>query len=353
MLIDHLPLGRCSCNSTLVVPPGRSTRPHIRSARLPSVPRTLRPSRSAEHRSSTETAAFLRNWLGQGKPEETAQADAAATIEQTLLQQPGAKSAPRTAPPAPLLSGSGGGIFYFWQLGVVKYLAERYDLTDPRLAFLGASAGSLLVVLAACGVPADDALAGAHRLALEHGIFDRPLGVAGIWGAIIRRWLDDLLPPNAVQLCSGRVRLVVTEVPSFRQVYLDDFQSRDDLLDAALASSHIPFLLDWQPTARAAGKRFIDGSLRDFLEWKNSDLLTCSGAAFVVDYSQDEKLKTARLDFIKLREYEEVKELMDMGYDYAGRMDAAGRLDPHFGIAARQQHPPQQAYQAQPAAAAA
>lgn len=40
------------------------------------------------------------------------------------------------------------------QLGVVKYLAERYDLTDPRLAFLGASAGSLMVVLAACGVPA-------------------------------------------------------------------------------------------------------------------------------------------------------------------------------------------------------
>lgn len=161
--------------------------------------------------------------------------------------------------------------------------------------------------------PSDDALAGAHRLALEHGIFDRPLGVAGIWGAIIRRWLDDLLPPDAVQLCSGRVRLVVTEVPvrccpmrrrptsrlfaaavvlvwalgrgrlqatpycmpplsltarnlnhaqvpSFRQVYLDEFQSRDDLLDAALASSHIPFLMDWQPTARAAGKRFIGGS---------------------------------------------------------------------------------------------
>jgi hypothetical protein len=108
MLIDHLPLGRCSGSSTLVVPPARGTRPHIRSARLPSVPRTLRPSRSAEHRNSTETAAFLRNWLGQGKPEETAQADAAATIEQTLLQQPKAKSAPRTAPPAPLLSGSGG-----------------------------------------------------------------------------------------------------------------------------------------------------------------------------------------------------------------------------------------------------
>lgn len=52
---------------------------------------------------------------------------------------------------------------------------------------------------------------------MEHGIFDRPLGVAGIWGAIIRRWLDDLLPPNAVQLCSGRVRLVVTEVHDRRR----------------------------------------------------------------------------------------------------------------------------------------
>jgi hypothetical protein len=86
MLIDHLPLGRCSGNTTLLAPPARGTRSHIRSARLPSVPRTLRPSRSAEQRNSTETAAFLRNWLGQGKPEETAQADAAATIEQTLLQ---------------------------------------------------------------------------------------------------------------------------------------------------------------------------------------------------------------------------------------------------------------------------
>ena len=49
----------------------------------------------------------------------------------------------------------------------------------------------------------------------------------------------------------------------------------------------------------------------------------------------------------------QVKELMNMGYDYAGRMDAAGRLDPHFGIAARRDRQPQRVYQPQPAAAAA
>lgn len=38
---------------------------------------------------------------------------------------------------------------------------------------------------------------------------------------------------------------------------------------------------------------------------------------------------------------------MHMGYGYAERMDAAGRLDPHFGIATRREFHPE------PAAAAA
>ena len=71
-------------------------------------------------------------------------------------------------------------------------------------------------------------------------------------------------------------------MPSFKQVYLEDFATRDDLLDAALASAHIPFLLNWRPTAMAGGRRYVDGSFRDFIEWRNSDLLTCNGAAFVV-----------------------------------------------------------------------
>jgi hypothetical protein len=49
----------------------------------------------------------------------------------------------------------------------------------------------------------------------------------------------------------------------------------------------------------------------------------------------------------------QVKELMNMGYDYARRVDGEGRLDPHFGIASRQETQPRQDYQAEPAAAAA
>lgn len=102
-------------------------------------------------------------------------------------------------------------------LGVMKYIATRYDVTHATL--LGASAGGLIAVLAACEVDLDTAVERAYQLSLEYDLWQRPLGVVGVWGALIRRWLDDLLPEDAHLRC-GRVRLVATELPRLQQVYL-------------------------------------------------------------------------------------------------------------------------------------
>ena len=48
-------------------------------------------------------------------------------------------------------------------------------------------------------------------------------------------------------------------------------------------------------------------------------------------YAQDELLKYTRLDFLKLRRYEEVHALIEAGYAFAARRDLAGELDRHFG----------------------
>jgi hypothetical protein len=37
----------------------------------------------------------------------------------------------------------------------------------------------------------------AHELCIKHGVFNRPLGLLGVWGNIVREWLDTLLPPDA------------------------------------------------------------------------------------------------------------------------------------------------------------
>jgi hypothetical protein len=38
------------------------------------------------------------------------------------------------------------------------------------------------------------------RLAKEYQIWDRPQGLMGIWGKIIREWLDEILPENATEM---------------------------------------------------------------------------------------------------------------------------------------------------------
>ncbi len=68
-------------------------------------------------------------------------------------------------------------------VGAMKYLAERYDLTKTPM--VGASGGALASVLASCGVPADRVMRHAFDLSVKHNIWDRSLGLLGVWGALI------------------------------------------------------------------------------------------------------------------------------------------------------------------------
>jgi hypothetical protein len=83
---------------------------------------------------------------------------------------------------------------------------------------------------------------------------------AGIWGAIVRRWLDELLPADAHERCSGRVSIVLTQLPLLSTVSVDRFPTKASLIDAALASAHVPFFMDGQLAASYAGGACIDGS---------------------------------------------------------------------------------------------
>ena len=42
---------------------------------------------------------------------------------------------------------------------------------------------------------------------------------------------------------------MVTDVSSFQLAYIDDFATKAELIDANMASAHIPFFLDWRPYA--------------------------------------------------------------------------------------------------------
>ena len=46
-----------------------------------------------------------------------------------------------------------------------------------------------------------------------------------------------------------RLKLIVTDIGSRQLAYLDDFKTKEELIDANMASAHIPFFLDWKPFA--------------------------------------------------------------------------------------------------------
>ena len=145
------------------------------------------------------------------------------------------------------------------QAGALKALQEMYDLDEMHMT--GASAGALCAVLAGCNVDMDRAFEVASRcvssrsgsrlavtasspqifcelyihcttslavrtgktqdestdrqrgrLAQDNGVWERPQGLMGIWGGMIRGWLDELLPADAADSCRGRVAVSVTAI---------------------------------------------------------------------------------------------------------------------------------------------
>jgi len=232
---------------------------------------------------------------------------------------------PSPAPPPRL----GAGIFFFWQVGAVRYLLDNFEgVEDMRM--VGASAGALISTLTACGVAPETTLLEAYRLTLEMGVWGRPLGLLGLWGDLVRAWLDRLLPEDAGERCSGRVALVVTRLPGLQLEGFHRFRSKSDLVDATMASAHVPFFLDFKGWSTFRGMACMDGSLVEFL----SNGRAASYEPFVrgaehagidLDYFYDEELQWSRADFLKLRSYEDVVGLYAKGYDFARRLDREGR----------------------------
>jgi hypothetical protein len=149
----------------------------------------------------------------------------------------------------------GGGLFFYWQAGVIvsfnnyyisspehpsfscnysrtkltnvvffnthyththilqAYLQEEgYNLSSHNTLVSGASAGALSATLAKTGVNPYDATTLALSMSEDAGIWDRPSGLQGVWGNIIRDWLERLLPADAEERAEDGVRSIALPV---------------------------------------------------------------------------------------------------------------------------------------------
>lgn len=240
-----------------------------------------------------------------------------------------ATSIAKTEPPHLIFPGA--GLFFYWQAGVVSYLRQAgYDLSKTTMS--GASAGSITATLAATDVCFANATDAALRLGREAGVWDRPMGLMGVWGSLIEEWLDEILPEDAAEMASGRITILLTTIPKLGKQRVSRFVDRDDLIRCNISSIHLPLFLDGKFASHYRDSLHIDGSFlstpADHLCYDSNEQThesATSAAPFLVfDFQHDPIMRGRKKEFVKLASEDGIRSLLDRGMEYAYGLEQEG-----------------------------
>ncbi|NXG14965.1 PLPL1 protein, partial [Grallaria varia] len=155
-----------------------------------------------------------------------------------------------------------------YEAGVLSALWELSpDMLKSASRIYGSSSGSIVATAGLCGCDIGKGWAllcilNGMRETLHSGL------TPSFWGLIpggrvlkfLRDVLDKHLPPNAHELVSGKLHIVLTRVHDWKSVTVSQFASKDDLIQAVLCSCFIPLYFGFFPPTYH-GVRYVDGEL--------------------------------------------------------------------------------------------
>jgi hypothetical protein len=162
-------------------------------------------------------------------------------------------------------------------------------------------------------------------------LFDKPSGLLGIWGNLVREWLNFLVSDDLFtdyKNDKNRSNLYIAVTPfSMRQtiyngrhpIYLSDdsFETKSELIDACMTSVHIPLFMDGKLYAKYKGTRYIDGSFWPFVRNKYQDKQKWPTPIYDLNWRNDvlftEKFSKSFVDLITI---DGLYEMMDFGYNF-------------------------------------
>ena len=165
----------------------------------------------------------------------------------------------------PTIRFTGGGIYFWWQAGVCQYLAEQRgmgticDKPSANVQVEGASAGALAATLLVSNSSFRQAADIAISLAHRDKVFEKRLGLYGIWGNMVNEWLEELLPDEITASVQSNLFLAVTPFPRIWKgtTYVTGFQNKNELIEACMASTHIPYFMNKRATAKFRDRRYV------------------------------------------------------------------------------------------------
>ncbi|KAL9955305.1 hypothetical protein ACROYT_G036611 [Oculina patagonica] len=177
------------------------------------------------------------------------------------------------------LTFSGCGFLGIYHLGVVSCLKENAPALLKRVkCYGGASAGSFAAIALLLDLNISDSAEFVIRLAKRaNSLTLGPLHPSFNVVRTLRRSFERILPDNAHELASGRLHLSLTRVSDLKNVIVSEFHSKEDLVEALIASSYVPFYSGILP-AKFRGKYYVDGGISDNLpqHFKEGETITVS-----------------------------------------------------------------------------
>ncbi|XP_054776581.1 uncharacterized protein LOC129285063 [Prosopis cineraria] len=162
---------------------------------------------------------------------------------------------------SPGFSFSAAGLLFPYHLGAAKFLIEKGYIKETT-PLAGSSAGAIVCAVIASGASMEEALKATKILAEDC----RSRGTAFRLGAVLRDVLEKFLPDDTHIRSNGRVRVAVTQLlwrP--RGLLVDQFDSKEDLINAVFTSSFIPGYLAPRPATLFRNRLCVDGGLTLFM----------------------------------------------------------------------------------------
>ncbi|NWW71008.1 PLPL1 protein, partial [Climacteris rufus] len=174
----------------------------------------------------------------------------------------------------------GCSFLIIYEAGVASALRDLSpDILKCASRIYGSSSGSVVATAALCGCDIGKGSALVFVLCLKGW------NIWEFWRRILkllRSVLHKFLPPNAHEVVSGKLHIVLTRLHDWRSVTVSEFTSKEDLIQAMVCSCFIPVYFGFSPPMYH-GVRYLDGELA---MW-NADFVsrsTITVSAFAGEY---------------------------------------------------------------------
>ncbi|NXS34805.1 PLPL1 protein, partial [Pomatostomus ruficeps] len=175
----------------------------------------------------------------------------------------------------------GCSFLIIYEAGVLSALRDLSpDILKRAHRIYGSSSGSVIATAGLCGCD----LGKGYTLLFVFGL------KTSLWGLVpggtvlrlVRGALLKFLPPNAHELVSGKLHVVLTRLRDWRCVTVSEFASNEELIQAMVCSCFIPLYFGFSPP-KYRGVRYVDGELA---MWRNDFVsrTTITISAFAGEY---------------------------------------------------------------------